>query len=128
MSILPYIYNTINFIGWSFFAAPKFGDVIGIVYFCEMNCVKRLKKKKIMSTVAIKNVSMSPLEALWTLFKSQPKSVRMAFAQKLIQEEVDAKVMRNKMIVKQSLTQAFEELAEAEKSGMELPNARNLFK
>ena len=81
-----------------------------------------------MNTVAINNVSMSPLEALWTLFKSQPKSVRKAFAQKLIQEEVDAKAMRNKMVVKQSLTQAFKELADAEKSGVELPDARNLFK
>ena len=81
-----------------------------------------------MSTVAVKNVSMSPLEALWTLFKSQPKSVRKAFTQKLMQEEVDAEVMRNKLVVKQSLTQAFKELAEAEKSGVELPNARNLFK
>lgn len=71
---------------------------------------------------------MSPLEALWTLFKSQPKSVRKAFTQKLMQEDVDAEVMRNRLVVKQSLTQAFKELAEAEKSGVELPNARNLFK
>ena len=81
-----------------------------------------------MGTVAIKNVSMSPLEALWTLFKSQPKSVRRAFTKKLMQEEVDAKAMHNKLVVKQSLTQAFKELAEAEESGFELPNARNLFK
>lgn len=71
---------------------------------------------------------MSPLEALWTLFKSQPQTVRKAFTQKLMQEEVDAEVMRNKLVVKQSLTQAFKELAEAEKSGVELPNACNLFK
>lgn len=71
---------------------------------------------------------MSPLEALWALFKSQPKSVRKAFTQKLMQEEVDAKAMHNKLVVKQSLTQAFKELAEAEESGLELPNARNLFK
>lgn len=81
-----------------------------------------------MSTVAIKNVSVSPLDALWTLFKSQPKSVRKAFTQKLMQEEVGTAVIRNKLVVKQSLTQAFDELAEAEKSGVELPNARNLFK
>lgn len=81
-----------------------------------------------MSAVAIKNVSMSPLEALWTLFKSQPKAVRKAFTQKLMQEEVDAEVIRNKLLVEQSLSQAFKELAEAEKSGMELPDARNLFK
>lgn len=81
-----------------------------------------------MRTVAINNDSMSPLEALWTLFKSQPKSVRRAFTQKLMQEEVDAEAVRNRLVVKQSLTQAFKELAEAEKSGVELPNARNLFK
>lgn len=81
-----------------------------------------------MSTVAIHNDSISPLEALWTLFKSQPKSVRRAFTQKLMQEEVDAEAVRNRLVVKQSLTQAFKELAEAEKSGVELPNARNLFK
>lgn len=81
-----------------------------------------------MSTVAIEKVPMSPLEALWTLFKSQPKSVRKAFTQRLIQEDIDAKAMHNKMVVKQSLTQAFKELSDAESSGVELPNARNLFK
>lgn len=96
--------------------------------FLRTEFVKRLKKKEIMSTVTIKDVSMSPLEALWTLFKSQPKSVRRAFTQKLIQEEVDAEAIRNKLVVKQSLTQAFKELADAERSGSELPNARNLFK
>ena len=81
-----------------------------------------------MSTVAINNISVSPLEALWALFKSQPKSVRKAFTKKLMQEEVDAETMHNQMVVKQSLTQAFKELADAERSGIELPNARNLFK
>ena len=81
-----------------------------------------------MGTVAINNISISPLEALWALFKSQPKSVRRAFTKKLIQEEVDAEAIHNQMVVKQSLTQAFKELAEAEQSGTELPNARNLFK
>ncbi|MCW4129151.1 hypothetical protein ONT16_13020 [Prevotella copri] len=81
-----------------------------------------------MSNVAINNISVSPLESLWALFKSQPKSVRKAFTKKLMQEEVDAETMHNQMLVKQSLTQAFKELADAEQSGIELPNARNLFK
>ncbi len=34
----------------------------------------------------------------------------------------------NQMVVKESLTQAFKELREAEASGAELPDARNLFK
>ena len=45
-----------------------------------------------------------------------------------MQEEDDAKTMHNQMVVKQSLTQAFKEFADAEQSGIELPNARNLFK
>ena len=81
-----------------------------------------------MNTVAINNISVSPLEALWALFKSQPKSVRTAFTKKLMKEEVDAEAIHNQMVVKQSLTQAFKELADAEQSGIELPNARNLFK
>lgn len=81
-----------------------------------------------MSTIAANKASMSQLEALWTLFKSQPKSVRKAFAKKLIQEEIGAEAIRNRMVVKQSLTKAFKELADAEQTGMELPNARDLFK
>ena len=52
-----------------------------------------------MSTVAINNVSVSPLEALWALFKSQPKTVRKAFTKKLMQEEVGAETMHNQMVV-----------------------------
>lgn len=81
-----------------------------------------------MSVATINDIPVSPVEALWALFKSQPKSVRKAFTKKLMQEEVDAETMHNQMVVKQSLTQAFKELADAEQSGTELPNARNLFK
>ena len=52
-----------------------------------------------MSNIAINNISVSPLEALWALFKSQPKSVRKAFTKKLMQEEVDAETMHNQMLV-----------------------------
>ena len=80
-----------------------------------------------MSTLTSDNYTISPLEALWTLFKSQPKKVREAFTKKLIQEDVEAETLRQKLIVKQSLNQAFHELEDAEKSGKKLPNARNLF-
>ena len=81
-----------------------------------------------MNTITIKNTPISTLDALWSLFKSQPKSVRKAFTEKLMQEDAEAEAIRNKMIVKQSLTQAFEELADNEQSGTELPDAHNLFK
>lgn len=81
-----------------------------------------------MDTTSINNAFVSPLEALWALFKSQPKSVRKAFTEKLLQENVEAEMMRRQLVVKQSLKQAFKELNEAEQSGRELPDARNLFK
>ena len=43
-----------------------------------------------MATLIIDNQKVSPLDALWALFKSQPKAVRSAFTQRLLQEDVDA--------------------------------------
>ena len=81
-----------------------------------------------MLILSIKNQVVSPLDALWSLLKSQPKAVRNAFTQRLLQEEVDAEAMRERLVVKESLTQAFKEFREAEEAGVELPDARNLFK
>lgn len=81
-----------------------------------------------MATISLDKTMVSPLDALWSLFKSQPKSIRNAFIQRLLKESVDAETMRQKLVVKESLTQAFRELKEAETSGVELPDARKLFK
>ena len=81
-----------------------------------------------MDTLAINNFTVTPLEALWALFKSQPKTVRKAFAKKLIEEDVESATLRQQLEVKQSLTQAFRELKAAETSNSELPNARDLFR
>lgn len=81
-----------------------------------------------MNTVTIDNTPIAPLDALWALFKSQPKKVRDAFTRRLLQEDVEAETLRQQMVVRQSLKQAFGELAKAEESGVELPNARSLFK
>jgi len=81
-----------------------------------------------MTAIAIDNQLVSPLDALWSLFKSQPKAIRQAFTQRLLHESVDAETMRQKMLVKDSLTRAFKELREVEENGIELPDARNLFK
>ena len=42
--------------------------------------------------------------------------------------DVDAEAMRQRLVVKESLRQAFKELCAAEASGAELPDARKLFK
>ncbi len=81
-----------------------------------------------METMTLQRPVIRPLDALWALFESQPKNVKKAFVKRLLQEDVEAETMRQQLIVKQSLTQAFKELADAEKNGVELPDARNLFK
>ena len=81
-----------------------------------------------MNTVTIHNTQIGPLDALWTIFKTQPKSVRKAFMERLLKEDVEAQAIRNQMVVKQSITKALKELSDAEQSGIELPDARNLFK
>lgn len=42
--------------------------------------------------------------------------------------DVDAEAMRQRLVVKESLTQAFKELRAAEASGAKLPDARKIFK
>jgi len=81
-----------------------------------------------METMTLQRPEIRPLDALWALFESQPKNVRKAFVKRLLQEDVEAETTRQQLVVKQSLTQAFKELADAEKNGVELPDARNLFK
>lgn len=68
------------------------------------------------------------VDALWSLFMSQPKNVRRAFTQRVLAEDVKAEAERSRLLVKHSLTQAFAELHEAQRTGTRLPNARNLFK
>ena len=81
-----------------------------------------------MEKMKLQRPVIRSLDALWALFQSQPKNVRKAFVKRLLQEDVEAETIRQQLVVKQSLTQAFKELADAEKNGIELPNARNLFK
>lgn len=69
-----------------------------------------------------------PIEALWSLFMSQPKNVRRAFTQRLLAADVEAEAERNRLLVEHSLTQAFSELHEARRKGTTLPDARDLFK
>lgn len=43
-------------------------------------------------------------------------------------EDIRTKINSNRNVVRQSLTKALEEMYDAKHSGVELPNARNLFK
>lgn len=71
---------------------------------------------------------VSPLDALWTLFTTQPKSIQKAFTERILKEDVHAKTLRQQLVVSESLSQAFKELKEAEQTGQELPDAHDLFK
>lgn len=81
-----------------------------------------------MNVSSYSTATISPIDALWSLFMSQPKTVRRAFTQRVLAEDVKAEAERNQLLVKHSLTQAFAELHEAQRTGAALPDARNLFK
>ncbi len=69
---------------------------------------------------------MSTVDALWTLFQSQPKKVREAFIQRIVEE--DAETKRQKKLVKDSLTKAMHELDMAKHGKINLKDAKDLFK
>ncbi|MGN0257560.1 MAG: hypothetical protein ACI4CA_04205 [Bacteroides sp.] len=83
-----------------------------------------------MNTASIvENNQVSPLDALWSLFISQPKSVRTAFAKRLLSQDSSAQAEQKRIAIGNSFRKALQELEEAEKSGLEnLPDATTLFK
>ena len=82
-----------------------------------------------MSTATVYDSNIvSPLDALWTLFISQPKSVRTAFTKRLFSQDSSAYAELQRAVVGKSFRKALKELEEAEKSGLEnLPDASILF-
>ena len=83
-----------------------------------------------MNTASIvENNQVSPLDALWSLFISQPKSVKTAFAKRLLSQDSSAQAEQKRIAIGNSFRKALQELEEAEKSGLEnLPDATTLFK
>ena len=67
--------------------------------------------------------TMSPIDALWTLYLSQTKKVREAFRMRLYAEEQAQATKAQQKMVEESLTRAFDELH----TGKVKHNARNLF-
>lgn len=68
-----------------------------------------------------KGNDMSAVDALWVLIQKQTKSVRKALIKKILEE--DQVTQAQKSLVKESLTQAFDEFH----SGQVKHNARRLF-
>lgn len=82
-----------------------------------------------MNTItAYKENKVSPLDALWSLFIRQPKSVRNAFKKRLLAQDASALAEYQQAVVGNSFKKALQELEEAEKSGLEnLQDATTLF-
>ena len=77
-----------------------------------------------MATAILSGVEkgeISTVDALWTLIQGQTKSVRKTLIKKLLEEEQKTKAQ--KAMVKESLTQAFDELY----SGQVKHDAQSLF-
>ncbi len=74
-----------------------------------------------MATLQVSDTPVSPLDALWSLFKSQPKAIREAFAKRLKEEEsaeeLKADVAKHIKAVRsgKEKTYAFDSLADAKK-------------
>lgn len=79
-----------------------------------------------MAALQVSNTSVSPLDAPWALFKSQPKAVRNAFVRRLHEE--DAEIVKQKKAVKDSLTQSLHELKLSQEGKLQLKDARDFFK
>ena len=80
-----------------------------------------IKVRNMITTIQPKTTEMSTVDALWVLIQSQTKSVRKALTKRLLAEQDKKK--NQQIMVKDSLTKAFEELH----SGKVHHDARKLF-
>ena len=74
-----------------------------------------------ITTISPQSSDMSTVDALWVLIQSQKKRVRKILTERLVAEQ--NKTKKQKAMVKESLTRAFDELH----SGKVHHNARDLF-
>ena len=75
-----------------------------------------------IATVQPQVTEMTTVDALWVLIQGQTKAVRKALTQRLLDDDEVSETQ--KMMLRDSLTQAFDELH----SGQAKHNARELFK
>ena len=76
-----------------------------------------------ISTVNTQSTEISTVDALWVLIQSQTKAVQKALIQRILESQASEKTKTQQMMVKESLTRAFDELH----SGKVHHDARKLF-
>ena len=76
-----------------------------------------------ISTVNTQSTEISTVDALWVLIQSQTKAVQKAVIQRILESQTSEKTKSQQMMVRESLTRAFDELH----SGKVHHDARKLF-
>ena len=76
-----------------------------------------------ISTVNTQSTEISTVDALWVLIQSQTKAVQKALIKRILASQTSEKTKSQQMMVKESLTRAFDELH----SGKVHHDARKLF-
>jgi len=76
-----------------------------------------------ISTVNTQSTEISTVDALWVLIQSQTKAVQKALIQRILESQTSEKTKSQQMMVRESLTRAFDELH----SGKVHHDARKLF-
>lgn len=68
---------------------PRFHFIFILSLVCYFGILFLFLHQKgiVMATLQVSNTQVSTLDALWALFKSQPKAVRKAFVKRLKSEE-----------------------------------------
>lgn len=74
-------------------------------------------------TISNPATDISPVDALWVLIQGQTKTVRRALVKRILEEE-QSTAKAQQVMVKESLSRAYDELH----SGQAKHNARELFK
>ena len=76
-----------------------------------------------ISTINTQSTEISTVDALWVLIQSQTKAVQKALIQRILESQASEKTKSQQMMVRESLTRAFDELH----SGKVHHDARKLF-
>ena len=76
-----------------------------------------------ISTLNTQSTEISTVDALWVLIQSQTKAVQKALIQRILESQASEKTKSQQMMVRESLTRAFDELH----SGKVHHDARKLF-
>ena len=76
-----------------------------------------------ISTLNTQSTEISTVDALWVLIQSQTKAVQKALIQRILESQTSEKTKSQQMMVRESLTRAFDELH----SGKVHHDARKLF-